>query len=150
MLVAFFAENMLGQTWISAQPHLLRVEETKIHRFADVAVSFGPGFADLENFDCGKLETSAIENRGHSFKQLAAFFEWRAAPRFKRAPRRFHCALRFGNSGLGDQAEDLIRRARIERRQQLVGPNFFAIDHEWVLLSEASAHFAQRAAHFFL
>src|SRR5436190_23802533 len=101
MLVAFFAENMLGQTWISAQPHLLRVEETKVHRFADVAVSFGPGFADLENFDCGKLETSSIENRGQALKQLAALFERRAAPRSKRAPRRSRCALRHGNSGLG-------------------------------------------------
>src|SRR5207253_211488 len=114
MLVAFFAENMLGQTRVTDEPHLLPVEKTKIHRFADVAVSFGPGFADLENFDCGKLETSAIENRGDSFKQLAAFFEWRAAPRFKRAPRRFRCALRFGNSGLGDEPNDLIRRARID------------------------------------
>src|SRR5947207_14035188 len=114
MLVAFFAENMLGQTWISAQPHLLRVEETKIHRFADVAVSFGPGFADLENFDCGKLETSAIENRSDALKQLAALFERRAAPRFKRAPRCFYGVLRFWNPGLGDEPNDLIRRARIE------------------------------------
>jgi len=59
---------MLSQTRISAQPHLVRIEETKIHRFSDVAVGFGPSFADLEHFDCGKFKPATIENRSHPFE----------------------------------------------------------------------------------
>src|SRR5204863_4766216 len=150
MLVTFLAGNVLGQPRFSEESHLMRVEETKIHCFADVPVGFGPRFADLENFDRRKFEPATIEDGGHTLEQLAAFFEWRAAPRLKRASRRFRCALGFGNSGLSNQANDLIWRARIQRRQQLVGPNFFAINHDWVLLSETRTHFAQSGAHFFL
>ena len=68
MLVTFLAGDMLGQTRISAQPHLVRVEQTKIHRFSDVPVGFGPGFADLEHFDRGKLKPATIEDRRHALE----------------------------------------------------------------------------------
>src|SRR2546430_6300172 len=110
MLVTFLAGNVLGQPRLSEASHLMRVEETKIHCFADVPVGFGPRFADLENFDRRKFEPATIEDGGHALEQLAAFFEWRAAPRLKRASRRFRCALGFGNSGLSNQANDLIDR----------------------------------------
>ena len=57
MLVAFFAEHVLGQARTAEQPHLLGVEEKEIDRFADVAVGFGPRLADFENFQRGKFET---------------------------------------------------------------------------------------------
>src|SRR5438874_12270832 len=102
MLVTFLAKNMLSQTWISTQPHLLRVKQTKIHRFADVAVGFGPSFADLEHFDRGKFKPSTIENRSHAFKQLAAFFEGCVPPDLEGMPCRLHCALGSWNSGFGN------------------------------------------------
>ena len=64
MLVTFLAENMLGQTLDFRAAAFAGRRRAKIHRFADVAVGFGPGFADFENFDCGKFEPAPIENRG--------------------------------------------------------------------------------------
>src|SRR6266566_789551 len=115
-----------------------------------ISISSAPRIAEGSAGFMITVLPATIEDGGHALEQLAAFFEWRAAPRLKRASRRFRCALGFGNSGLSNQANDLIWRARIQRRQQLVGPNFFAINHEWVLLSETRTHFAHSGAHFFL
>ena len=53
VLVAFFAGHVLGQSRQAADPHLLRVEEKKIDRFANIAVGFRPRFADFEHFQSG-------------------------------------------------------------------------------------------------
>ena len=43
-----------------------------------------------------------------------------------------------------------MRLTRIQGRHQRLGPNFSSINSEWVFLSKARPHFAQRSAHFFL
>ena len=62
MLVAFFAEHMLRESWTAHEAHLLGVEKAEIHRLADVAIRFLPGFADFVDFHGGKLETAPLHD----------------------------------------------------------------------------------------
>ena len=63
MLVAFFAEDVLGQRRPTEDAHLLRVEEEEIDRLANVAVGFGPRFSDFVNFERGEFEAAPIHDR---------------------------------------------------------------------------------------
>ena len=93
MLIAFFAGHVLRQTRAADQPHLVRVEQAEIHRFADVAVGFRPRLADFENFQRGKLEAAALHDGGDALEQLRAFFNRHAAP-----PNE--CSFRSGDGAL--------------------------------------------------
>ena len=43
--------------------------------------------------------------------------------------------------------DDVIRRTGVDRSDRLFGPNFFAIDHERIFLSELRAHVRECVAH---
>ncbi len=75
MLITFFAEHVLGQARTSDQAHLLRVEQTKIDRLADVAIGFSPGFANFENFQSGKFVAAPLHDVGGAFQQPATRFK---------------------------------------------------------------------------
>ena len=62
MLIAFFAEHVLGEFRPAHDAHLLGVEEAEIHRLANVAIGFRPGLADFVNFHGGKLETTPLHD----------------------------------------------------------------------------------------
>src|SRR6266480_823021 len=44
-------------------------------------------------------------------------------------------------------ADDIIRRARVNRSDRLVGPNSLAVDHERIFLAELRADMRERFAH---
>ncbi len=75
MLITFFAENVLSEPRPADQAHLLRIKEAEIHRFADVAIRFGPCFADLENLQRRKFVATAMHDVCSALKQSAARFE---------------------------------------------------------------------------
>ena len=62
MLVAFFAEHVLGQFRPAHKAHLLGVEEAKIHRLANVAIGFLPGLAHFVDFHGRELETPPLHD----------------------------------------------------------------------------------------
>ena len=73
-----------------------------------------------------------------------------AAPMVERFARRCDRGFRLRNSRFGHGADDLFRRAGIDRVDEVAGPNFLAIDHERIFLTQTSAHFAKRRPHLFL
>src|ERR1022692_367073 len=87
MLITFFTGHVLSETRPAAQSHLLRVKQTEIHRLANVAVSFGPLFADFENFKRGKFEATTVHDRGDALEQARAFLKRCAAPTDRKSTR---------------------------------------------------------------
>ena len=150
MLIAVLTGNVLREPRTPEAPHLRCVKAAKIHRFADVAVSFSPRFADFKNLDCGEFVAPAFHNRRGAFKQARTLFKRRQAPFSKCRARNFNGAFRFRNSPFRNITNNLFRRAGINRRRQFIGPNFFATNHQRIFFAEAAAHFAQRRAHFVL
>ena len=75
MIITFLAGNLLRQTRSSNPPHFLGVEKAKVDCLANVPVGFRPRFADLKNFQRGKLETAALHDGRCAFQQLRAFFK---------------------------------------------------------------------------
>ena len=68
MLIAFFAEHVLGESRTAHEAHLLGVEKAEIHRLANVAIRFRPGFADFVNFHGGKFETAPLHDGRDAFE----------------------------------------------------------------------------------
>ena len=136
MLIAFFAENVLGQARATEQPHLLRVEETEIDRFADIAISFRPCFADLVNFQRGKLVAPALHDRRDALEQLRAFFDTARGPPDECSFAATMARFRFRNSASCDWHRRLGRDGRIDGSDRVVGPDFLAVDDERIFLAE--------------
>jgi len=95
--------------------------ETKIHRFADVAVGFGP------SLPTSKTSTAESSNRRRSRIAATRSSNWQRSsnvngPMFEKHGAPLSLRFRLRESGLGNQANDLIWCARIQRRQQFVGP----------------------------
>ena len=44
-------------------------------------------------------------------------------------------------------ADDVFGRGRVDRSDRFLGPNFFAVDYERILLAELRAHMRERFSH---
>src|SRR5262249_44868152 len=150
MMITFFPGNLLREFRAPESPHLLRVKPTKIDRLADVGVGFGPWLPDFENFYCREFVASALQDVGRALQQLRPLFKRGPPPFFESSPRSFNGALGFVDPSFRSVADNLARLRWINRRRQIIGPNFFASDVERMFLTEMLARFAQRALHFIL
>ena len=128
----------------------MRVKQTEIHRLANVAVGFGPGLADFENFERGKFVAATIHDRGDALEQARALFKRSPTPFPECGHGGFERALRFRNSRFGLVANDLVGFTRVYRSDRFVRPNFVAADDERIFLAESLPDFAQGRAHLLL
>ena len=150
MLIILLARDVLSDARPAEKAHLLRVEETEIHRLANVAVGFLPRFADFEDFDRAELKAAPLHKRGHAVEQFCSMLDRGATPMVESVASRLDRALRFRNPGLGHHAHGLVRPARIKGRHPFAGRDFLAVDRERVFFAETSAHLAQRGFHLLL
>src|SRR5712671_1130810 len=150
MMITFFAWHLLREFWASESAHLLRVERAKIDCFADIAVGFRPRLADFENFYCREFVAPAPQDVGRALQQLRSLLERRPSPFFECRTRSFNGTLGFVYPSFRSVADNLRRRGWINRRRQIVGPNFFPSDVQRTFFAEALSRFAQCALHFVL
>src|SRR5437762_12698208 len=97
-MITVFAWYTLCELRPPQTPHLLCVKPTEIHGLADVTISFIPGIAYFENFECREFIPPALQNVRRVLEQLRAFFNARPRPFFERGGRSFHGTLGLGNS----------------------------------------------------
>src|SRR4029077_596684 len=64
VMVTFFAGHLLCKLWAPEAAHLVSVKATKINRLADIGISFLPRLACFENFNCGELISSTLQDVG--------------------------------------------------------------------------------------
>ena len=150
VMIAILSGNTLCELRTPETSHLLRIKPAKIDGLANVSIGFIPRFADLENFDRGEFVAPAFHDVRRALQQARPFFERRPAPLAKCLARAFDSALGLGNPCFRPVTHNLVRSAWIHRGRQLIGPNFFAADDEWIFFAKAFAHFAQCALHLFL
>src|SRR5947207_9081458 len=150
MMITLFAGHLLREFGASESPHLLRIEPAEIDRFANIGVGFRPWLADFENFYCRELVTPALQDVCRALQQLRSLLERRPSPFFECRTRSFNGPLGFVDPSFRSVAHNLRRGGWINRRRQIIRPNFFASDVERMFFAEALSRFAQCALHFFL
>src|SRR5207248_1360380 len=75
MLVTFFPKNVLSEPRSADQARVVRIKTTEIHRLANVAVRFRPGFANFKDFQRRKFVTPAVHDISGALDQSAARFK---------------------------------------------------------------------------
>ena len=102
------------------------------------------------NFYCRQLIAPALEDGGRAVQQLRPLLEWRPSPFFERRARSLNGTLGFVDPSFRSVADNLGRLCWINRRRQIVGPNFFSSDVQGMFFAQALSHFAQSTLHFVL